>query len=194
LTLRNTSKQYLRIKLPTNTTEVFSTKIFNVAVKPSKEFLDDGVWILLPLFQYIKREFITISLIVCVGDEPEMKNYGKLKFNFCKFDSPINQFNLNLYLPNSFEYSEFEGSLKEKKLNYGIDYSIEDIKERKFFFEKNLIVGDNKDSLECYYEKKYKNFLKKRFIDWKKNLKNILIVFFILFICCFFYFFLFKFI
>ncbi|KAJ5066159.1 remodeling and spacing factor 1 [Anaeramoeba ignava] len=110
LVLRNTQRQYLRMKVVDKNFHLWSTLASSKPVKPT---IDRTNNIMIPLEKRgANAEPFTIEIIY-VCPSTVMKGNGKIRVNFPLFDLPINELFITLFLPRNFKYSEFAGTLKE---------------------------------------------------------------------------------
>ena len=120
LSVRNTSKQYLRITLPEYCT-VWSTFVDGESVKPAQ---DEDEKLLVPLKKGASDEAFKVRILFLERPEPlqimsEEYSRGKLNFSLASVDLPINHLYLTVYLPLDFSYAEFTGDLKEAQCPVG---------------------------------------------------------------------------
>jgi len=109
--IRNTAKQYLRIRL-NKSAEVWSTTVDEKSVKPSSEAQKDTKLILIPLNKKDACNTMLVEFVFTVPSD-KLEGRGTFKLNLAKFDSPINIMNLSLFFPKDFNFSEFVGDIKE---------------------------------------------------------------------------------
>ena len=113
--VRNTQTQYVRIRLPENST-VWSSLVSNNAVKPAK---DDGGYVMIPLQKSRatenKHEAFSVELVyLTVIPNKFIGNSGRHTLNVCPLvDIPINHLFVTVKLPIDCKYSEFTGGLQE---------------------------------------------------------------------------------
>jgi len=110
LQIRNTQKQFVRIKVPQEF-EVWSTMVAALPVKPA---IDDQGYVMIPLKKVTKQEDETsqapfeVQLIYLVKVR-EMEERSSLTLEFPYVDIPINHLLVSLYLPANYQYFEFKG-------------------------------------------------------------------------------------
>jgi hypothetical protein len=111
LLIRNTQKQYIRVTLPSKDCEIWSTLVAGSAVKPA---LDGDGKVMIPLKKSSKSDSkdshnaFQVEFIYLVKS-PAMTNRSTLSIPFPYCDIPVNQLFVNVFLPDSFRYGEFEG-------------------------------------------------------------------------------------
>ncbi|KAJ5079218.1 hypothetical protein M0811_04239 [Anaeramoeba ignava] len=113
LNVKNTQKQFLRMFVNDPNFELWSTVVSGRATKPSR---DKQNFILVPLEKRSANDSMFKVEVVYVINTKTMKGRNRLKLHFPKFDLPINNFEVSLYLPGNFRYSEFWGTLKEDEM------------------------------------------------------------------------------
>eukprot|EP01086_Lenisia_limosa_P013294 TRINITY_DN42270_c0_g1_i1.p1 TRINITY_DN42270_c0_g1~~TRINITY_DN42270_c0_g1_i1.p1 ORF type:complete len:730 (+),score=225.57 TRINITY_DN42270_c0_g1_i1:28-2217(+) len=104
LMVRNTQKQYLRMKLP-ESAEIWSSQVGNKAVKPA--FDTDTKEVMLPL---TKGEGASCAFSVSIVYAcPDQSTEQEMKVQFPSFDIPINQLFTSIYAREDNEFGEFTG-------------------------------------------------------------------------------------
>ena len=111
--VRNTQTQYVRIRLPENST-VWSTLVASRAVKPAR---DEEGYVMVPLQKSQgnsdSKAFI-VEVVYLTTLKSKMADKGLLSLSLCPLvDIPINQLFVTVKLPTSYEYAEFKGDLRE---------------------------------------------------------------------------------
>jgi hypothetical protein len=122
LRIRNTQKQYVRIKIP-GRYEIWSTTVAGSPVKPA---MDEEGQVMVPLqkskvnksdeagsINGTKQKPFMVELVYIEDEDREMDDYGRLEIEFAQLDIPINYLFVSLWLPQEFKYGEFEGDLNE---------------------------------------------------------------------------------
>jgi len=119
LKMRNTTKQYVRLKLPENT-RIWSTEVHGALVKPAYDAEQSTVMIALEKSsgESQGKETFWVDLVYITESLPKMKGNGTLQLKLPKLDLPVNHFFIEFYLPKNFKYAEFTGDLKELKKPY----------------------------------------------------------------------------
>lgn len=156
LIIRNTSKQYLRIIIPKESM-IWTCLLDNIKQKPSRDHSD--------LLISIPKDKETLKLTLLLSSPSKMKN-GKIQFEICKFDCPINKFFLTTYLPISTDYGEFEGNLKEIPFFSASTKAINNLtgfnNGKPFYFEKFILSEKEDLKLSVDYKEITKGFFSKR--------------------------------
>eukprot|EP01156_Anaeramoeba_ignava_P006475 Anaeramoba_ignava/a348732_159.p1 GENE.a348732_159~~a348732_159.p1 ORF type:complete len:724 (+),score=233.74 a348732_159:27-2198(+) len=111
LNMRNTQKQFLRIKIIDPKFQLWSTCVSGSPVKPS--FDNQDKCIMVPLEKQTENSDSFLLDFVYISLTPQMKSRGNFQINFPLMDLPINQLFITLYLPKNYKYSEFSGSIPE---------------------------------------------------------------------------------
>jgi len=110
--VRNTQKQFLRIAA-SKTSDVWSTVVAGHPVKPAR---DSEGSVMVPLQKSAssdENKSFVVEFVFFRQSQP-MTNDGQLEFDLPLLDLPVNQLFISIWLPQDFNYGEFEGDLKEK--------------------------------------------------------------------------------
>lgn len=108
--VRNTQKQYMRIKLPLDA-DIWSTVVSGTAVKPARDKRTEEVMV--PLKKSSGADASNDSFvveIVWVQDCEEMVASGDCQLVVPAVDMPLNVVLVSLYLPNGYKYGNFDVS------------------------------------------------------------------------------------
>eukprot|EP00298_Acanthocystis_sp_HF-20_P013469 c20369_g1_i3.p1 GENE.c20369_g1_i3~~c20369_g1_i3.p1 ORF type:complete len:665 (+),score=216.30 c20369_g1_i3:23-1996(+) len=111
MSVRNTQRQYLRTKLPKKFM-LWSTVVGGHAIKPA---IDAEGQVMIPLEKShgdSKQKQFVVELIYLIQGPP-MKSNGKLNLEFAIIDIPINILLVTLYLPNTYSYRNFDGTVRK---------------------------------------------------------------------------------
>jgi len=116
LTMRvhNTQTQYVRVRLPENST-VWSSLVADRAVKPAKDSKGD---VMIPLQKSRtsdnKHEAFSVELVYLTVLPQRLQRKGKVSLSICPLvDIPINHLFVTLKLPSTNDYGEFIGDVQE---------------------------------------------------------------------------------
>jgi hypothetical protein len=122
LKVKNTTQDYVKFRLvsvPEDiqnkiTTSLWATTVSGKSMRPAK---DKEGNILLPLKRSAEENIFTIELFYLYSNTPQqiMKESGSIELYFPTFNTPITRAYYALYVPEDFNYGEFEGDLKECK-------------------------------------------------------------------------------
>ncbi len=157
--IRNNDRQFLTLTLPENS-RIWQAFLNGKPVKPAQK--DTGE-ILIPMKKSASQGGELQSFSIEIGYITEVTKLtlkGDILNQLPAIDIPINYLKWSLYLPEYYEYSRFEGLLKQvqqfsdttqKEAKMQIDIPIQG---RRFLFEKHLIVDERP-----YIRGKYGQFL-----------------------------------
>ncbi len=115
--IRNNKRQYIKIDLPQGA-EVWSAYLDQQPIKPARNA--EGR-LLLPLKKSGSdgsKVSFTVELIY-MAPISKMEEKGKIETSYPKADIPASEMLVSLYLPDKFEYDEFEGDLDEERFWLG---------------------------------------------------------------------------
>ncbi|KAI9146478.1 hypothetical protein BKA69DRAFT_1130524 [Paraphysoderma sedebokerense] len=118
LTMRNTQKQYLRVRIPDRqSVEIWSATVADTAVKPWDE---EGL-VLIPLEKSSSADqgpfnvelVYMVPLGSVINETLGKADRGDFKFELPVFDIPISKLFTRLYLPSDYKFSTFAGDMRE---------------------------------------------------------------------------------
>jgi hypothetical protein len=156
--IRNNDRQFLTVKLPDNS-RIWQAFLDGQPVKPAQK---DSGEILIPMKKSAAQGEELQSFTIEVGyttDVSKLSLKGDILNQLPTIDIPISYLRWGLYLPEYYEYSRFEGPLKQvtsfslpaPPLKPQIDIPYQG---QLFLFEKHLVVAE-----QPYVRSKYGQFL-----------------------------------
>jgi len=115
LKVRNTTRQYLRMKLPENA-RIWSAEVNGTLVKPAFDASDSTVMVPLEKSsgESQGKESFWVD-VVYIAERQPLTGRGTLDISLAQWDLPVNQLFVELFLPKKFKYGEFTGDIKEAK-------------------------------------------------------------------------------
>eukprot|EP00182_Erythrolobus_australicus_P003226 CAMPEP_0185830036 /NCGR_PEP_ID=MMETSP1353-20130828/591_1 /TAXON_ID=1077150 /ORGANISM="Erythrolobus australicus, Strain CCMP3124" /LENGTH=855 /DNA_ID=CAMNT_0028527891 /DNA_START=53 /DNA_END=2620 /DNA_ORIENTATION=- len=118
LKVRNTTRQYLRMKMPEHA-RIWSTEVNGALVKPAFDAADGALMVALEKStgESQGKEYFWTDLVYIV-ELDALSGRGKLDIALPQWDLPVNQLFVELFLPKTFRYGEFTGDLKETKSGF----------------------------------------------------------------------------
>lgn len=158
--IRNNDRQFLSLTLPKNST-IWQTFLDGQPVKPAQK---ESGEILIPMKKSTSQGEELQSFSIEMGYISEVNKLslkGDILNQLPAIDIPISYLKWQLYLPEYYEYSQFEGPLKQVT-QFSIPNQRNPIKAQieiptqgqRFLFEKHLIVSE-----KPYVRGKYGQFL-----------------------------------
>lgn len=147
--IRNNDRQFLTLTLPPQS-RIWQVFLDGSPVKPAQK---DSGELLIPMKKSHAQgeEFQTFSIeLGYISDVDKFSLKGDMLNELPAIDVPINYLRWTLYLPEDYEYTHFEGPLKQTAQLSGPEF-LESIASpqiriptqgKRFFFEKHLIVDE----------------------------------------------------
>nr|CAG4708115.1 unnamed protein product [Naegleria fowleri] len=122
--VKNSSQNYAKVDLVPKDIQysLYSTSVKGEIVRPA---IDKEGKILIPLKRGTTEMTFTVEIYYTVPVKEVMKENGKIEFLLPKFNIPTNRSYYYVYLPENYNYGEFEGSMKEVS-NFDKQPTVED--------------------------------------------------------------------
>jgi hypothetical protein len=144
LTIRNTQKQYVRIKLPVPY-DIWSTSVAGTSVKPAR---DEEGRIMIPLEkssgESASKEKFDVELVYIETEDREVGNRGNLSLTFASIDLPVNTLCVSVFLPSEYEFGRFIGDLKEVRQftkNVSTHTAVRAAKKKSYINNANHVIS-----------------------------------------------------
>lgn len=160
--VRNTQKQFLRIKLPTGA-HIWSTFSANQPVKPAFDEKDKALMVPLHKSKLGDNGGSFVVEVVYLYEASPMGNRGTFEFRLPTLDIPANLVKVLLHLPNEFRFGEFEGDLKETQDRYLVAMTgtlnisqpmrtqmnpLSNVQQQQMQMQSNAFLEDNIDAVQ----------------------------------------------